>query len=171
MELRSITLQEFTSVLQSFRSQPIWRVIHPADGWLLFDLGEEYQGRISGVNGEERPYPQGQFQLTIRGDWRLWQNSVLVNSREVQENETQKEYFERLEKLVQNFSLTAFEKIEITRNLLSFFQGDSRLDIDFSLNFDVVTLTYVDLDAQKTPVKFTHYRFDKEKNSLVEVTA
>lgn len=172
MQSQQISLQQFVEKLQSVVGQPIWRVIHPADGWLSMDLGKEYQDFISDKDGSEKPYVKGEYQLQFKGDWIITRNEKMIGVRAVQPDEKQENYFDRMEKLANSFPIKAFSHVSISGNQIVFeAEDDYQLKVTVTGSDDALSLTAVALDGDSKPVAYTHYRFDKDLGSLAEVSA
>lgn len=171
MQSQQISLQQFVEKLQVIVNQLIWRVIHPADGWLLLDLGKQYQDYISDKDGSEKPYTKGEYQLTIKGNWDITQNSSVVESREVKPDETQESYFTRMDTLVKNFPIKSLSGVSLTENSIVFnAENGLQLKVATTGSDDSLSLTVVNLDSENKPTAYTHHRYDEELKSLATIS-
>jgi len=167
-----ITLQQFVEKLQTIIGQPIWRVIHPADGWLFVDLGKEYQDFIFSKDGSEKPYVKGEYQLQFKGDWTITQNEKVIEARTVQPNETQEKYFTRMDALTSNFPIKVFSIVSNSDNQVVFeAEKGYQLKVSVTGCDDALSLTAVDLDVENKPLAYIHYRFDEELGSLAQASS
>lgn len=171
MQSQQISLQQFVEKLQIVVNQPIWRAIHPAGGWLLLDLGKQYQDFISDKDGSEKPYTKGQYQLIIKGDWEIIQKSNAVESRTVMPNETQESYFTRMDTLVKNFPIKTLSEVTLKDDSIVFnAENDTLLKVAATGDDDSVGLTVVKLDNENKPIAYTHHRYDEELKSLASIS-
>jgi len=169
MNKQPISLQDFIDALQIIVDQSIWRVIHPADGWLTIDLGKKYIDTVPSKGGKDEPYEKGQYQLHITGDWKVYRNEKLVESRNVSDDD-QKSYFDRMEKLVSNFPIRKIKSVNLNQDELIIEGEESDIRIPVSDTADSLSLTAVELDNNNKPVSYTHCRFDEELERLVRIS-
>lgn len=173
MTKNPISLQDFSSAFQAIVDKPIWRVIHPADGWLTIDLGQKYTDSLPGKDGKDEPYQRGQYQLHITADWEIYVNGELSESRKVN-GSSQSDYFSRMDKLVSNFPLIQIDSITLENNtlILKDSEKDSESEIRVPINesSESISLSSVELDTSNKPTFYTHYRFDDELGQLVTIT-
>lgn len=169
MTKNPISLQDFLSTFQVIVRKPIWRVIHPADGWLTIDLGQKYTDSLPGNDGQDEPYQRGQYQLHITGDWEVYTNGELSESRRVN-GDNQSTYFSRMDILVNNFPLTSVDSIIFENDNLIFKGDNSELRVPLSESSESISLSCVELDSDNQPTSHTHYRYDDEIGKLVIIT-
>lgn len=169
MNKQVISLQNFVSAFQKIVDESIWRVIHPADGWLTIDLGQKYTDTLPGTDGQDEPYIRGQHQLHITGDWEIYTNDKLVESRKVH-GDDRLAYFNRMERLIDNFPLTKVQSVTLEKGQLVIKDGQSKISIPVSETLESVSLSLVELDANHRPGAYTHYRFDEELGKLVAIS-
>lgn len=151
--------------------QPIWRVIHPAGGWLFMDLGQQYQDFISDREGNEKPNSKGEYQLYIKGKWALTQNGKVVEIRTVGRDESQEMYFSRIESLASNFPIHSFTAVSLVNNEVVFEAQDGyQLKVHVTGNDDALSLTVVELGSNTIPLTYTHFRFNEELGFLAEIS-
>lgn len=163
MQDQWIAHHQFIKDLQIIINQPIWRVIHPADGWLFLDLGKPYQDYISDEKGSEIPYIKGEYQLYITGDWQIAQNKTVVESRLVKPNEAQKDYFSRIEDVANNFPIKSISGVNYYDKNVVFNAGDGcHLTVDVT-DEDSLTLTIVQLDESNRPIAYRHFEAGNEQ--------
>lgn len=172
MQTKKIDIQQFVEKLQAVVNQPTWRVIHPADGWLFMDLGKQYQDSISDIDGSEKPYTKGEYQLQFKGDWIITQNEKLIEARATQSNETQEDYFTRMEALTSSFPIKSFSNVSHSYGSIIFeAENGCQLKVPVTGTDDALSFTIVELTADNKPTLYTHYRFDEGLGSLAEVSA
>lgn len=172
MSKQPISTQQFVEKLQVIVNQPIWRVIHPADGWLFLDLGKQYNDYISNKDGSEKSYTKGEYQLHIKSNWEITQNGIVIASRVVKKNETQEEYFSRLENLAKNFPCKSFTRIQLTNDEIMFSSGDGyQLEVAFTGHDDNLGFTIVQVSASNDAVAYSHLRYDETLKSLAIITS
>lgn len=172
MQTKKIDIQQFVEKLQAVVNQPIWRVIHPADGWLFMDLGKQYQDAISDKDGSEKPYTKGEYQLQIKGDWTIAQGEKVIGARVTQPDETQEKYFTRMEALANNFPMKSFSNALFSDgNVIFEAENGYQLKVSVTGTDDALSFTIVELTADSKPTAYTHYRFDEEIGSLLEVSS
>lgn len=169
MTKTTISLQDFSSALQVIIGKSIWRVIHPADGWLTIDIGQKYTDSLPSKGGQDEPYQRGQYQLHITGDWELYINGELSESREVN-GDDQAAYFSRMDKLVNNFPLTSIDSIVLENDTLILKSDSSELRVPLSDSSESISLSFVELSSDNKPTSYTHYRYDDELGKLVTTT-
>lgn len=166
MNKQTISLREFVDAFQVIIGKPIWRVIHPADGWLTIDLGQKYTDSLPGKGGQDEPYQRGQYQLHIIGDWEVYTNGSLFESRQVNDND-QSAYFSRMDVLVNDFPLTSIDSIVFENDNLILKGDNSELRVPISDTSESISLSYVELDSDNKPTSYTHYRYDDAIGKLV----
>jgi hypothetical protein len=169
MTSQKISLQQFVEKLQGVVGQPIWRVIHPADGWLFIDIGQQYSDTVPGKNGADEPYDKGQYQIHITGDWEVYSGDKLLETRTVN-GADQKTYFNRMDTLVSNFPIKVIEQIKIVGENLIISGNDSYIKVPVSISSDSLSMTEVELSSTNEPIAYTHYRYEEEVGGLVEVS-
>ena len=169
MNKQTISLQDFVDAFQVIVGQSIWRVIHPADGWLTIDFGRKYMDTIPGKDGKNEPYDKGQYQIHITGDWKVYKDSGLVESRGVN-GDDQKSYFGRMEKLATNFPLTEITSVNFDDSELAIISNNFTIRIPVSTDSDYISLTSVGLDNDDKPFSYTHYRFDEKLGQLARIS-
>ena len=158
---------QFIEKLQLVINKPIWRVIHPADGWLFLDFGRKYLDHLSGTDGKKVPYEKGEIRLYIKGDWTITKNGKTQNCRDVSPNETQKQFFSRMEFIVNNFPITFISRLEFAGGKVSFIdQNGFQLTVDMPATDDSLEFTVTELNDDNVPVAYTHYEFNESKQSL-----
>lgn len=172
MQSQQISLQQFVEKLQVIVNQPIWRVIHPADGWLLLDLGKQYQDFISDKDGSEKPYTKGEYQLAIKGNWEITQNSDVIESRTVKHNETQESYFTRMDSLANNFPIKTISEISLSEaDIVLSAEDGYQIKVTVTEKNDSLGLTIVQLDNENKPTAYTHHRYDDALQSLATISS
>lgn len=172
MQTRYITLQHFVEKLQILTNQPIWRVIHPADGWLIIDLGRQYQDYIFDIEGGQKPYNKGEYQLTIKGHWEITQNEYLIDSKTLMADESQESYFTRMHNLVNNFPIKTISGVSFSDTIIILdTKNDYQLKVNVNNEADDIGLTIVQLSKDNKPKAYTHHRFDEKLNSFVTITS
>lgn len=165
-----ISTQEFVNVFQEIISLPWWRVIHPSAGWLFIDMGKSYQDYVSGENGEEKLYVRGIYQINVKGNWYIEKNEKIVNSRNVGKNETQKEYFDRMESIVNNFPIKFVISIKFENEKLVFEANDDyKICVSLPKDADSLSFTKVELDKNNKPINYTHWRYSEDLKSLAKI--
>lgn len=169
MNNQTISLQDFVDAFQVIIDKSIWRVIHPADGWLTIDLGQKYIDSLPGKDGQDAPYQRGQYQLHITGDWEVYTNGELSESRQVN-GDDQSAYFSRMDDLVNNFPLSSIDSIVFENDKLTLKSDNSELRVPLSESFESISLSCVELDSDNQPTEYTHYRYDDELGKLVIIT-
>lgn len=172
MTTQQISIQQFSEELKKIINQSVWRVIHPADGWLFLDLGKQYQDYILNRDGSKKPYTKGQYQLCIKGDWEIIQNDTSTESRAVRSGETQESYFTRMDNLVNHFPFKTISGINLLENnFVLYAENGFQLKVFVTGKDDALSLTIVEISADGKPISYTHHRFDKELGSLVEISS
>lgn len=172
MQHQQISLPQFAESLQVVINQSIWRVIHPADGWLFLDIGQQYQDSIFNSGGTEQPYTKGKFQLHIKGDWTISRNEIVIESRTVKSGETQENYFARMEAIVQNFPMKSICSVNVNYGEVVFAAKNGyELKVMMTDHDDSLSLTVVELSNFSVPVAYTYFRHDEELKSLVTVSS
>lgn len=169
MNKKAIPLQVFVDAFQVIVGKPIWRVIHPADGWLTIDLGQKYTDSLPGKDGKDEPYQRGQYQLHITADWEIYVKGELSESRKVN-GSSQSDYFSRMDKLVSNFPLLQIDSITLENNYLILKDSESEIRVPVNESSESISLSSVELDTSNKPTFYTHYRFDDELGQLVTIT-
>ncbi|NLG06736.1 MAG: hypothetical protein GX559_03520 [Candidatus Pacebacteria bacterium] len=169
MNKQVIFLQNFVLAFQKIVDESIWRVIHPADGWLTIDLGQKYTDTLPGTDGQDEPYIRGQHQIHITGDWEIYTNDKLIESRKVH-GDDRAAYFNRMEQLADNFPLTQVQSVILEEGQLLIKDGQSKISIPVSETLESLSLSSVELDANHRPIAYTHYRFDEELGKLVAIS-
>lgn len=169
MNKQTISLQDFVDAFQVIINKSIWRVIHPADGWLTVDLGQKYTDSLPGKDGQDEPYQRGQYQLHITGDWELYTNGKLSESRQVN-GDDQSAYFSRMDALVNDFPLTNVDYLVFENDKLILKGDNSELRVPLSESSESISLSSVELDSDSNPVSYIHYRYDDELGKLVTIT-
>lgn len=163
MQHQQTAINQFVKDLQVVVNQPIWRVIHPADGWLFLDLGKRYQDYISNETGSEKPYTKGIYQLYIRGNWQIIQGKAVVESRTVKPSESQEDYFSRMENIANDFPIKSISRVVHYGKSIVFNAGDGyQLEVDISDHDDSLRLTTVQLDKSNKPVDYRHFEYSEE---------
>lgn len=168
MNKQRISLPDFVKAFKVLIGNPIWRVIHPADGWLIIDLGQRYTGTIPGAGGLDEPYDKGQYRLHIAGDWEVYSGNKLIETRKVF-YANQKEYFDRMDKLIQNFPVKVIEAIRVEHGAMLMAGSNAYIRIPISKNPDSISLTEVELDSFNNAISYTHYRYEEALCSFVKV--
>lgn len=164
-----LTLLSFLESFRVLQHQPVWRVIHPADGILHISLGRKYANTISGLHGEQIPYDKGEFQLHLYGPWELWMNGALVETSAVR-GDTKPAYFDRMQKLEDDFPIQRIESVSWAGNMLELAGNGAVLKMPVLETEDSVSLTHAELDANNTLAGLTHYRFDADVHSLARLS-
>ena len=165
-----ISTQEFVNVFQEIISLPWWRVIHPSAGWLFIDMGKSYQDYVSGENGEEKLYVRGIYQINVKGNWYIEKNEKIVNSRNVGKNETQKEYFDRMENIVNNFPIKFVTAIEFENEKIIFEANDDyKICVSTPKEVDSLSFTKVELDKNSKPIHYIHWRYSEDLKSIAKI--
>lgn len=91
------SLSKLSELLEQAQGKEIWRIIHPAGGWLFFDIGRRLPDVIYGLKGKTTPYDTGEIRIFIECDWEFWSRGKLIQSRQLRPGETNTEYFDRIE--------------------------------------------------------------------------
>lgn len=169
MTKNPISLQDFSSAFQIIADKPIWRVTHPADGWLTIDLGQKYTDSLPGKDGKDEPYQRGQYQLHITSNWEVYTNGELYESRQVN-GDNKSAYFSRMDTLVNNFPLSSIDSIVFENDKLILKSDNSELRVPLSESSESISLSCVELDSDNQPTAYTHYRYDDEIGKLVTTT-
>lgn len=170
MQIKPISFQQYIDSFQPIVGGSIWRVIHPADGWLTIDIGQKYFDTISGKDGNDEPYEKGQYQLHITGDWEVFSENKLVETRKVNEAD-QKTYFERMEKLATSFPLKTIDSVKFEENKLIISGDGAQIRVPVKKDGESISFTIVELNQSNKPVSYTHYRYEDELQSLAEIKA
>ena len=169
---KSLSTTEFQELLNSGLNRRIWRAIHPAAGWLIFDMGEKIIGHILNEKGEETPYEQGEIVLRIKGNWVYRSRGKVVQSRQVRENETQKEYFDRIESLLENRQFEAIVSIEVGKNQISLlFDNGDQLVIQPNAYLETLAMSIFDYDLGRRITSAKHVRIDENSRKPILVTS
>ena len=167
-----MSLHQFVEKLKAVVNLPIWRVIHPADGWLFLDIGQQYQDFILDKEGCEKPYVKGECQLNVKGNWTITHGGDIVESRMLKPDETQRDYFTRMEYVADNFPLTSISTVTHEDNCIVFGSVDDyQLRVIDSGKNDSLGLAVVSLNSSSQPVIYTHTRYDTELQSLVNFSS
>lgn len=168
-QTQQISLQQFVESFQAVVNKPIWRVIHPADGWLIIDIGQKYIDTIPGKDGVDEPYDKGQCQLYITGNWEVYSGNKLIETRKVN-GVDQKTYFNRMDKLVTNFPIKIVESVKLDGNILIISGNSSNIRVSINRNAENISLTEVELNQSNKPISYTHYRYEKEIGDLARIS-
>ncbi len=168
MNKKSISLLQFGEGFQPIVGSSIWRVIHPADGWLTIDIGQKYSDTIPSKDGSDEPYDKGQYQLHITGDWEVFSGDELVETRKVN-GADQKTYFERMDKLAINFPLKTIDAVKFKDNKLIISGDGAQIRVPVNEDGESIGLTVVKLSQSNEPTSYTHYRYEDELRSLAIV--
>ncbi|OGJ37837.1 MAG: hypothetical protein A2383_01990 [Candidatus Pacebacteria bacterium RIFOXYB1_FULL_39_46] len=169
MNKQSISIQDFILSFKEVIGKSIWRVIHPADGWLTIDLGQKYTDTLPGKDGQDEPYERGRYQIHITGNWKVYKNGELIESRNV-DGDDQKAYFDRMEELAANFPLVTVESVKLNKNHLVIIDKQFEIRVPVAESTDSISLSVVELDANNKPVSYSHYRFDEELGKLASIS-
>ena len=165
MNTKQISLPVFADSFRVIIGKSIWKVIHPADGWLTIDIGEKYIDTLPGKDGKDELYEKGQYQIHVHSDWEVYIKGELVESRQVNNND-QITYFDRMEKLASNFPIKKITSVELVDNTLVISGNNAEIKIYVSESSDSISLTGVELNADKNPISYTLYRFNEKLGSL-----
>ncbi len=168
MQTKSISFQQFIANFQPIVGNSIWRVIHPADGWLTIDIGQKYTDTIPGKDGDDEPYDKGQYQLHITGDWEIFSGDKLIETRKVNEAD-QKTYFERMDKLATNFPIKTIDSVKLEDNKLIISGNGAQIRVPVNENGESISLTVVKLSQSNEPISYAHFRYEDELKSLAIV--
>lgn len=169
MQAQQISLQQFVENLRVMVGESIWRTIHPADGWLIIDIGQKYRDTIPGKGGIDEPYDKGQFQLRITGDWEVYSGDKLIETRKVNDD-NQKAYFDRMDKLVTNFPIKTIENIEFYDSSLIISGNGVDVRVPIRTDTDSISFTKVELSQSKEPIIYTHYRYEEKVGGLAKIS-
>lgn len=169
MNKKPISLSDFVSVFKDVFEKPIWRVIHPADGWLFIDIGQKYTDVIPGKGGVDEPYDKGQYQIHITGNWEVYSGDKLLETRKVN-GANQKTYFDRMEKLVTNFPIKQIEQVRLDGSNLIISGNNTNIKIPVNTTSNSLSMTKVELNLSNKPISYTHYRYEEEIGSLAEIS-
>ena len=162
MQHQQTAIHQFVKDLQVVINQPIWRVIHPADGWLFLDLGKRYQDYISDETGSEEPYPKGVYQLYIKGNWQVIRSKAVIESRTVKPSESQEDYFLRMEAVATNFPIRSISRVNQGDKTIIFNAGDGyRLEVNITEPDDSLRLTVVRVNKLNKPVSYRHFGYSQ----------
>jgi len=170
MKINPITKTQFLHYFKNIENSNIWQVIHPADGWLIIDLGIKYTDTVPGRNGQDQPYERGEYQIFIRGDWKIYKKNKLFATRQVK-NDNQKEYFDRMEQLTNDFPINKVKKVSLNKGTLIISGEDAKIKILIDPTTDTISLSKVKLDANKQPLFYYHYGFAEKINGLAVIEA
>lgn len=163
--IKEISSEQMVQALKKLQSYSIWRVIHPADGWLIIDLGEKYMSSFPSTGGIDEPYERGEYDLMIQSDWEIYSDNTVVAQREMG-HETRHDYFTRMDELCSNFPIKKIETVTVKGNFIRLTEGKNEMRLPLTEPLDGIHLTYTELSALKKPKSYHHYRFDEELNSL-----
>jgi len=170
MNTKKISFQQFVAAFDQIINKPIWRIIHPADGWLIIDFGQKYISSLPGKNGVDEPYEKGDCQLYIKGDWEIYNNDVLFETSNVIDSD-QKQYFSRMDYLTKNFPIQHIHTVEYNTTSILLFGDVAHMSIDISANPDAIRLTVVEINTSNIPITHTHYRYDQKMGSYIKIQA
>ncbi len=163
MITQQLSLAQFVEALQVVIGLPIWKVIHPADGILHFDLGRKYADSVPGI---PNPHIEGEVRIYVYGDWTLVQNGRLIASRRYSPDETRHDYFERMDVLEKNFPIKQIISVTYENGEVIFADAQTAFHIKTDGKADDIAIRVVRLDDQNIPLTFTHYRFEEKSNTL-----